>query len=964
MVTITRFVARLAMTAACMGLLPTPSSAQIRSSVFIDGLNAPVEMVPHPSEIGTMFIVQLGGLIRVWRNNAMSASPFLDLTQTISTGRERGLLGMAFAPDYATSRRVYVNFTDAAGHTVVARYTTVPGSPTSTHLADVASRFDLRWGGADGTRWIAQPYATHNGGHMVFGPDGYLYVGMGDGGSIGDPEHRAQDPNTWLGKMLRIDVNVPDTHPDGYVVPPDNPFVGGGALPEIWSFGLRNPWKFNFDTSGPGGAGTHAMLIGDVGQGAREEINYEPAGRGGRNYGWRLREGLLPYVPTTPPAYLPLTDPILDYARADGHSVTGGYVYRGTSLRSGFRGRYFFADFISGRIWSVGLALGPAGEATVTDRVEHTAELGGSEVLGNIAALSRDSLGELYVLSFNGTIFKLRHDMGSIGPIGGTPGPVSMVLPIGQVDTPAQHAAGVVGAIGITGWALDDAGIGNVRIYRNCLAGVDNPASCQTILGESVVFVGQAAFLQGARPDVEAAFASYPNADRAGWGMLILSPMLPHVPLGQLSGGQGAITLYAVATDNDGLVKLLGRSWAEGTHQYSSPTVVTLANDALAKPFGTIDTPAAAAVVSGVVVNFGWALTPDANTSVDGPSDILMPVNGSTIVVYVDGTSRGLVAFDQCRGSVGNPVPAGVFCDDDVANTFGNATPQASSTPRASNPTRFRNLDAGRGAIGAFTLDTATLSNGRHTIAWGVEDSAGRAEGLGSRFFTVQSGADRPMAALRESPVADVALDETRPSTAEVWGRTGFSRSSAWQRIFPDGDGQRHVTLPEMGRLELRFDGAPTAGFVSANGTRRELPAGSLLEADRFTWAPGPGYFGTYVLVFLRGEERVDVQVSVAPSRQLRSDEPPVRMSLDRVRVLDDGSTVSAEGWAFDTEAALGSGVRAIHVWAQSSAGAVFLGAAEVGATRPDVAAAHGAPFGAAGFGLTSAVRLPPGTYT
>jgi len=303
-------------------------------------------------------------------------------------------------------------------------------------------------------------------------------------------------------------VNVPDAHTEGYIVPEDNPFVGGRALPEIWAFGLRNPWKFTFDSSGPGGPGTQALLIGDVGQDAREEINYEPAGRGGRNYGWRLREGTVPYLPGTSTAFLPLTDPILDYPRAEGQSVTGGYVYRGTALRSGFRGRYFFADFVSGRIWSVGLALGADGTASVIDRLEHTSELGGAAVLGNIAAMSVDAQGELYVLSFNGTIIKIVHNPASSGPVAGTPGAGATLPPFGQVDTPANNASGVVGAIGITGWALDDAGVANVRIYRNCLTAVDIPASCQSVVGQSVVFLGQAAFLPGARPDVEAAFSS------------------------------------------------------------------------------------------------------------------------------------------------------------------------------------------------------------------------------------------------------------------------------------------------------------------------------------------------------------------------------------------------------------------------------------------------------------------------
>ncbi len=315
-------------------------------------------------------------------------------------------------------------------------------------------------------------------------------------------------------------------------------------------------------------------------------------------------------------------------------------------------------------------------------------------------------------------------------------------VPFGQVDTPNQGVAGVQGAIGVTGWALDDIGVAGVKIFRNCL-NFEDPANCQTVLGYSVVFVGDAAVLDGARPDVEAAFNSYPENNRAGWGFLMLTSMLPHVTHERSYGGHGPLTLYAVATDVEGNQTLLGRSSDPASAMFATPTSITMANDSIAKPFGAIDTPAQGATVSGVLNNFGWALTPDSNTTGGEVGDILIPTNGSTMTVFIDGLPTALVTYNQCRGNVGNPVPAGVFCNDDVANIFGNSTPQAVLSLRTANATRYRNLDAGRAAIGSFTIDTATLSNGLHTIAWSVTDSANRTEGIGSRFFNVLNAGRR-----------------------------------------------------------------------------------------------------------------------------------------------------------------------------------------------------------------------------
>lgn len=378
--------------------------ADINTVVHASGFTTPVAVVQDPTNRSVQFVVEQGGRIRVVRDGAVLGTDFLNLSGSITGGGERGLLGMALAPDYAASGRFYVNFTNPSGHTVIARY----HRSADPLVADASSRFDLRWNGAGNPAQIDQPYSNHNGGHLAFGPDGYLYIGLGDGGSGNDPEHRAQTPGTLLGKMLRVDVNVSDNHAVGYTIPPSNPFLSGGPAgtrPEIWAFGLRNPWRYSFDNPARGGTG--ALFIGDVGQGAWEEIDYEPAGAGGRNYGWRNREGAHNNVLSQPPAYTPLVDPIHEYARSVGQSVTGGYVYRGTMLPSRFRGRYFFADFISGRVWSVAVVVS-GGEGVAQDLQEHTASLGATQAVGNVSAFGVDSDGELFIVSYGrGVILKV-----------------------------------------------------------------------------------------------------------------------------------------------------------------------------------------------------------------------------------------------------------------------------------------------------------------------------------------------------------------------------------------------------------------------------------------------------------------------------------------------------------------------------------------------------------------------------
>jgi glucose/arabinose dehydrogenase len=381
------------------------AEAALRLELVARGVESAVAFVPDPVLPDTAFVVLQDGLVRVISGGVTQESPFLDLRDVISRGGERGLLGLAFPSDAAESLRVFVNFTDRAGHTVIARFTR---RPDDLLVAAPESRFDLQW--PDDRRFIEQPYSNHNGGHLAFGPDGYLYVGLGDGGASNDPQNRAQSPRTLLGKMLRIDVNVPSDDPRGYAVPPDNPFVGReGVLAEIWALGYRNPWRYTFDDVGPDATG--ALIVGDVGQGAREEIDYEPAGGGGRNYGWRHREGstATPGVPPEPVEIGPLIEPIFDYGRGRGQAVTGGYVYRGSALPASYRGRYFFGDYGSGRVWSLGLTVdAQTGEAALVDEIEHTDELGGTKP--GLASFARDMAGELYLVTRAGDIYRLASD--------------------------------------------------------------------------------------------------------------------------------------------------------------------------------------------------------------------------------------------------------------------------------------------------------------------------------------------------------------------------------------------------------------------------------------------------------------------------------------------------------------------------------------------------------------------------
>jgi hypothetical protein len=361
---------------------------------------------------------------------------------------------------------------------------------------DPASRFNLMFPGPGGVRqpFITQDFANHNGGNLAFGPDGFLYIGMGDGGSGNDPNNRAQSPTSLLGKMLRIDVS--GSPANGYTVPPGNPDFTMvtppimNALPEIWAFGLRNPWRYSFDDVGPGATG--ALLIGDVGQGAREEINYEPAGQGGRNYGWSVFEGRIENTDNLglQPAYQPLTAPMYDYTRASGQVITGGYMYRGGALGAAYQGRYFYADCGSGRIWSLAVAVS-AGEGVASNNVDHTATMGGP--FNCITSFARDTAGELYFMDFDGNnpvgsgrVFRIEVGTSAVAP--GVPtnltanvtgnavaitwsAPASGGAPTGYILQAGVTPGGTeIGAIPASTTGLAFTGVPNGQYYARVLA--------------------------------------------------------------------------------------------------------------------------------------------------------------------------------------------------------------------------------------------------------------------------------------------------------------------------------------------------------------------------------------------------------------------------------------------------------------------------------------------------------------
>ncbi|MDT5262048.1 MAG: hypothetical protein QOC61_1052, partial [Acidobacteriota bacterium] len=314
----------------------SPDAAELPTLAItspIGGLTQPIGIYNAGDGSNRIFVVEQGGQIRIIKNGVLLSTPFLSISNRVSTGSERGLLGLAFPPNYADKGYFYVDYTNTSGNTVIARYRRSTADPDA---ADPASEQIILT--------IAQPFDNHNGGQLAFSPrDGQLYIGMGDGGSAGDPGNRAQNPLELLGKILRLDTET--GRPFTYTTPANNPFVGrAGFRPEIWALGLRNPWRFSFDRA------TSDLYIGDVGQGLFEEVDFQTAAStGGQNYGWRMMEGLHCFN-NAQCDQTGLTLPVIEYDHSLGCSVTGGYIYRGRTFPR-MQGLYFYGDYCSGRIW-------------------------------------------------------------------------------------------------------------------------------------------------------------------------------------------------------------------------------------------------------------------------------------------------------------------------------------------------------------------------------------------------------------------------------------------------------------------------------------------------------------------------------------------------------------------------------------------------------------------------------------
>jgi glucose/arabinose dehydrogenase len=345
-----------------------PDATGYEWQLLTGDLNSPVGLAHAGDGSGRLFVIEQAGVIRVVQERVLLEQPFLDIRERVgSSANEQGLLGLAFHPRYAENGYFYVNYTNLNGDTVIARFSVAGDANT----ADPASEVILLQ--------IPQPYSNHNGGSINFGPDGYLYIGTGDGGSGGDPLGNGQSLDTLLGKILRIDVD----NGDPYSIP------DGNLKAEIWAYGLRNPWRFSFDRL------TGDLYIGDVGQNAWEEIDFLPAGNpGGANFGWNYREGTHPFA-GSPPEGLELIDPVAEYDRSAGISVSGGVVYRGAALPE-FYGVYLYGDFGTGRVW--GLLQNPDGSWQNQLLFESGA---------NITTFGEDETGEVYLADRQGFIYKL-----------------------------------------------------------------------------------------------------------------------------------------------------------------------------------------------------------------------------------------------------------------------------------------------------------------------------------------------------------------------------------------------------------------------------------------------------------------------------------------------------------------------------------------------------------------------------
>jgi hypothetical protein len=519
------------------------------------------------------------------------------------------------------------------------------------------------------------------------------------------------------------------------------------------------------------------------------------------------------------------------------------------------------------------------------------------------------------------------------------PGPVLVRLsltsigqssgPIGTVDTPLENATGVTGAVPFTGWALDDVEVVGIHVCRQPVAG-EGLTPQPLCGGEAQIYVGSAILIEGARPDVQAAFPTYPMAGRAGWGFMVLTNMLP-------SQGNGTYQFSMYAQDQESHFSLLGTR------------TMTCTNAQAMRPFGTIDTPGQGETVSGTFINFGWALTPQPK---------IIPVGGTTITVLVDGVARGNVTYNHERADIESLFPG------------------------------YRNTEGPNGAVGFRVIDSRTLSDGLHTISWTVTDSDGVTEGIGSRYFRVSNTTSAASTSLSTSSASSIPPNETATVTAApsldqveavpidrtpIWGRRGWALDGEWQSYAPNSSGRRIVRGEEIDRFELALDlgsGETIAGHLRNADRLAPLPAGAQLNpaTGRFTWTPGAGFIGNYDLVFVRSLSgrplaRYEVRFALRPKS---SGFTGMQVTIDRPRTQQDVTQpFILSGWAADLSTDSGeTGVGGLHVWAYPLTGGAptFLGTARYGAVRADVADVHGEQFRASGFEL-SVVGVSPGLY-
>lgn len=354
-----------------------------------EGLTQPLYGVSAPGQPNRLYMLEKAGVIKILETGGQRTrvrpQPFLDIKDKVSTRSERGLLGLAFPADYVRSGIFYIHYNNLEGDTILARMTVNPEDRLRANPDSEEILLQEK-----------QPWANHDGGELCFGPDGMLYLGLGDGGAANDPQNNGQRPENVLGKILRVDVSGGVGSP--YTIPEDNPFVGDDRFrPEIWSWGLRNPWRFSFDRA------TGDMWIGDVGQNKWEEINFAPASsKGGENWGWRIREAAHPFNNDDPKPDVPLIDPIHEYRQGgplNAKSVTGGYVYRGKNIPA-LQGWYVFGDYVSGQVWGLWQEGGE-----ITKHIDLTAVLAGEEgrgVVKGLASFGEDAQGELYLFDLHG----------------------------------------------------------------------------------------------------------------------------------------------------------------------------------------------------------------------------------------------------------------------------------------------------------------------------------------------------------------------------------------------------------------------------------------------------------------------------------------------------------------------------------------------------------------------------------